>query len=208
MTFLTFFFAVSLTLAAQLSGATAAADASSDSFLVRFNVNLARGKKGSFILEIHPSWAPLGVERFREIVSENVFKSARFFRVVDGFMAQFGIPAKPDVAAHWRTKHLKDDPVIESNTRGSISFATSGKDSRTTQMFINFVDNTNLDGMGFAPFGRVVKGMEVVDQIYSGYGENPNQELIQNEGNKYLKKQFGKLSYIESVEFVNSVDEL
>lgn len=102
---------------------------------------------------------------------------------------------------------MVDDPVIESNTRGSISFATGGKDTRTTQMFINFVDNKNLDGMGFSPFGRVVKGMEVVDQIYSGYGEDPNQELIQNEGNKYLKTHFGKLSYIESVSFVNSIND-
>lgn len=115
--------------------------------------------------------------------------------------------AKPEVSAHWRNKHLIDDPVVQSNTRGTISFATSGKDSRTTQMFINFVDNTNLDGMGFSPFGRVVAGMDTVDQLYSGYGENPNQELIQNEGNKYLKRQFGKLSYIESVRIVDNMDD-
>jgi peptidyl-prolyl cis-trans isomerase A (cyclophilin A) len=114
--------------------------------------------------------------------------------------------AQPSIAAIWREKHLKDDPVVQSNTRGSISFATSGEDSRTTQMFINFNDNTNLDGMGFSPFGRVVQGMEVVDQIYSGYGETPDQGRIQNEGNKYLKKQFGKLSYIESVRFIDALD--
>lgn len=117
------------------------------------------------------------------------------------------LQAKPDVAAVWKEKTLRDDPVLQSNTRGSISFATSGEHSRTTQMFINFVDNTNLDSMGFSPFGRVVKGMEVVDQIYSGYGETPDQGLIQQEGNKYLKKQFGKLSYIESVHLIQSLEE-
>lgn len=114
--------------------------------------------------------------------------------------------AKPEMAAVWKEKTMTDDPVLQSNTRGSISFATSGENSRTTQMFINFVDNTNLDSMGFSPFGRVVKGMEVVDQIYSGYGETPNQGLIQSEGNKYLKKQFGKLSYIENVKFIEKLE--
>jgi cyclophilin family peptidyl-prolyl cis-trans isomerase len=112
------------------------------------------------------------------------------------------------VAAKWNDNSIKDDPVVQSNSRGFISFATSGQDSRTTQMFINFQDNHNLDSMGFSPFGRVVKGMEVVDQIYSGYGEEPNQGIIQKEGNKYLKKQFGKLSYIESVKFVENIEEL
>lgn len=106
----------------------------------------------------------------------------------------------------WRQRHLQDDPVLQSNTRGTISFATSGEHSRTTQMFINFQDNVNLDTMGFSPFGRVVQGMEVVDQIYSGYGEEPNQEIIQNEGNKYLKKQFGKLSYIEKVSIIDGIE--
>eukprot|EP00602_Paraphysomonas_sp_CaronLab_P007442 CAMPEP_0185018594 /NCGR_PEP_ID=MMETSP1103-20130426/1264_1 /TAXON_ID=36769 /ORGANISM="Paraphysomonas bandaiensis, Strain Caron Lab Isolate" /LENGTH=202 /DNA_ID=CAMNT_0027548449 /DNA_START=39 /DNA_END=647 /DNA_ORIENTATION=+ len=179
-----------------------------DSYFVKFTVNLGNKKKGSFTLQINPSWAPLGSARMRELVEQHVFDSARFFRVVPGFMAQFGIPAKPEIAAHWRDQKLKDDPVKESNTRGRISFATSGADSRTTQMFINFVDNSNLDAMGFSPFGYVVEGMDVVDQIYSGYGEKPNQQSIQMEGNKYLKKNFPKLSYIEKVEFIDSPKDL
>ena len=181
---------------------------SNDVVPVDFEVQLSNGVSGSFTIEVHPEWAPLGAERFLELVDTPGFwKGVRFFRVIEGFMAQFGIAAKPDVAAVWKTKTLKDDPVIKSNNRGYISFATSGKDSRTTQMFINLVDNSNLDGMGFAPFGQVVgTGMEdVVDKIYSKYGEGapsgkgPEQGRIQSEGNKYLKKQFPNLSYIKSV---------
>ena len=144
------------------------------------------------------------------------WKGVCFFRVIDGFMAQFGIPAKPDAAAIWKEKTIVDDPVKESNVRGYVSFATSGEHSRTTQMFINLVDNTNLDGMGFAPFARVTEGLgDVVDQIYSGYGEGapsgngPDQGRIQAEGNKYLKRQFPNLSYIKSVKRVDrEKDEL
>ena len=107
--------------------------------------------------------------------------------MVSGFMVQWGIPGKPSVAAEWREKKITDDPVVKSNERGTITFATSGKDSRTTQVFINFVDNKNLDGMGFAPFGKVISGMETVDAIYAGDAEKPNQGKIQSEGNTYLK---------------------
>ena len=117
-------------------------------------------------------------------------------------MVQWGIPGKPSVAAEWREKKIKDDKVVQPNERGTITFATSGADSRTTQVFINFVDNKNLDSMGFAPFGRVIKGMETVDAIYAGYGETPNQGQIQSEGNTYLKKSFPKLSYINSATLV------
>jgi peptidyl-prolyl cis-trans isomerase A (cyclophilin A) len=111
------------------------------------------------------------------------------------------------VARHWKENSIPDDPVTQSNTRGRISFATSGQDSRTSQMFINSVDNTNLDGMGFAPIGSVVRGMDVVDQIYAGYGEKPDQHQIQLEGNKFLKKKYPRLSYIEKVEFISSLDD-
>mmetsp|Transcript_5937 Transcript_5937/g.20217 ORF Transcript_5937/g.20217 Transcript_5937/m.20217 type:complete len:199 (+) Transcript_5937:66-662(+) len=164
-----------------------------------FEVNLGKGKTESFDLEVYEEWAPLGVARFAEIVEKGIWDSARFFRVVPNFVVQWGIPGKPEAAAEWRDNKIKDDPVTQRNERGTITFATSGKDSRTTQVFINFKDNLNLDGMGFSPFGKVVRGMEVVDAIYSGYGESPNQGTIQTEGNKYLKKNFPKLSYISKI---------
>ena len=158
-------------------------------YRVTFDVQLGSGQKGEFEVEVHPEWAPLGAARFKEMIDDNFFGGVRFFRVIAGFMAQFGIHPKPDVAAKWRDKKLVDDPVIEKNLRGYISFATSGKDSRTTQMFINLVDNTNLDGMGFAPFAKVVgDGMATVDRIFPGYGEGapsgggPEQGRIQSEG--------------------------
>ena len=171
-----------------------------DPFVVTFDVTLATGKKDSFDLEIQPEWAPLGAARFKELVDAEFFTSVRFFRVLPGFMAQFGIHGKPEISSTWRDRKLTDDPVAMSNKRGYISFATSGTDSRTTQMFINYGENANLDGMGFSPFGKVLgTGMDVVDQIFSGHGESPDQGRIQSEGNTYLKKTFPKLSYINSV---------
>jgi peptidyl-prolyl cis-trans isomerase A (cyclophilin A) len=176
---------------------------------VKFEVQLKPKSTGTFVVEVHPSWAPLGAARFLELVDDHgddFWKGIRLFRVIEGFMAQFGIPGKPEQAAEWAKNSILDDPVIESNQRGYLSFATSGKDSRTTQMFINLVDNSQLDGMGFSPFAVVAEdGMTIVDQIYSGYGEGapsgkgPEQGRIQTEGNKYLKKQFPNLSYVKSV---------
>mmetsp|Transcript_4939 Transcript_4939/g.5730 ORF Transcript_4939/g.5730 Transcript_4939/m.5730 type:complete len:225 (+) Transcript_4939:53-727(+) len=183
---------------------------------VLFEVQLKSGELDSFVMEIHSDWAPTGAERFLELVDEGeaFWKGIRFFRVISGFMAQFGIPGKPDVAAIWKERKLTDDPVKESNKRGYVSFATSGENSRTTQMFINLADNTNLDGMGFSPFAYIdAKGMDVVERIYSGYGEGapngkgPDQGQIQSEGNKYLKRQFPKLSYIKSVKRLSKIIE-
>jgi peptidyl-prolyl cis-trans isomerase A (cyclophilin A) len=140
---------------------------------------------------VHPDWAPLGAARFKELIEGNFFKANRFFRVIDSFMAQFGIHANPKLAAEWKTKTMEDDPVKEKNSRGFVSFATSGKNSRTTQMFINFKDNHNLDGMGFSPFAKISSGMDVVDSLFKGYGEGapsgsgPEQNRIQSEGNRY-----------------------
>ena len=160
--------------------------------------------KGAFVVEVHRDWAPLGADRFYNLVKNGFFTNARFFRVISGFMVQFGINADPKVSAVWRDANINDDPVKQSNTRGMITFATRGPNTRTTQVFINFGNNARLDGMGFAPFGQVVSGMNVVDALYGGYGEGapggqgPAQGRIQSEGNAYLIKEFPKLDYIKT----------
>ncbi len=164
--------------------------------------------KGAFVVEVHRDWAPRGADRFYHLVKNGFFNNARFFRVVSGFMVQFGINADPKVSAVWRDANINDDPVKQSNTRGMITFATRGPNTRTTQVFINYADNARLDGMGFAPFGQVVSGMNVVDTLYGGYGEGaprgagPEQGRIQSEGNAYLIKEFPKLDYIKTATIV------
>eukprot|EP00747_Dinoflagellata_sp_TGD_P026451 gnl/TRDRNA2_/TRDRNA2_131946_c0_seq1.p1 gnl/TRDRNA2_/TRDRNA2_131946_c0~~gnl/TRDRNA2_/TRDRNA2_131946_c0_seq1.p1 ORF type:complete len:204 (+),score=42.35 gnl/TRDRNA2_/TRDRNA2_131946_c0_seq1:47-658(+) len=173
------------------------AQAAGDVFTTQLNVQLDQGRIGSVTIEVHPDWAPNGAARFKEMVqSGNVLPEARFFRVLPTFMVQFGIPGDPTVAAKWRDANIPDDPVKQSNKRGYVTFAMAGPNTRTTQIFINYADNANLDSQGFAPFGVVTQGMDVVDAIYSGYGEQPNQALIQQYGNTYLTQQFPALSYI------------
>src|SRR5579871_3861457 len=133
---------------------------------------------GDFIVEVHRDWAPLGADRFYNLVRRGFFTNASFFRVVPGFVVQFGLSADPAVNNAWHQAVIQDDPVKQSNKRGTLVFATSGANSRTTQLFINFADNAPLDRMGFAPFGEVIEGMDVVDKIYAGYGEQPRQDLI------------------------------
>lgn len=158
--------------------------------------------KGDFIVEVQRDWAPNGVDRFYNLVQNGFYDNVRFFRVISGFMAQFGISGDPKVSAVWREQRIPDDPVKQSNTRGFITYATAGPNTRTTQLFINYGDNSRLDQMGFAPFGRVTEGMQVVDQLYAGYGEGapqgrgPNQGRIQAEGNDYLVKEFAQLDYV------------
>ena len=159
--------------------------------------------KGSFVIEVHRDWAPNGADRFYNLVKNGFHNDARFFRVIDGFMVQFGISGNPDLSAVWREANIPDDPVKESNQRGMVSFATAGPGTRTTQVFINFGDNAGLDGQGFSPFGKVVSGMDVVDVLYGGYGEGspsghgPNQSIVQSLGNAYLGKAFPKLDFIQ-----------
>eukprot|EP00924_Labyrinthula_sp_SR-Ha-C_P011647 snap_masked-scaffold_17-processed-gene-4.16-mRNA-1 protein AED:0.12 eAED:0.12 QI:0/0/0/0.5/1/1/2/0/253 len=165
-------------------------------------VECDNGKTEIFKLSIYPSWAPIGCKRFLELVREDFFTEVRFFRVIQSFVAQFGISGDPDISAKWRNKKIVDDPVLSSNTKGRISFATSGKDTRTTQLFINLKDNKGLDSGGFSPIGEVIEGFDVVLKLFSGYGERPNQNLIQSKGNEYLMKEFPQLSYIKSVSII------
>jgi peptidyl-prolyl cis-trans isomerase A (cyclophilin A) len=162
---------------------------------------------GTFEIEVHRDWAPNGADRFYNLVKNGFYDNARFFRVISGFMVQFGISGDPSVNAVLRNARIPRDPVKQSNKRGYITFAMqggpNGPDTRTTQVFINFGDNANLDGIGFAPFGMVAKGMDVVNKLYSGYGEGapsgngPSQERLQSEGNAYLTKDFPKMDYIK-----------
>jgi peptidyl-prolyl cis-trans isomerase A (cyclophilin A) len=190
-------FAQSLTNPAALT-AQAPAD-----YKVKFDTS-----KGDFVVEVHRDWAPLGADRFYNLVKNGFFNDARFFRVISGFMVQFGISGDPKVAAAWRDASIADDPAKQSNSRGMITFATRGPNTRTTQLFINYADNGRLNAMGFAPFGQVVSGMNVVDALYSGYGEGaprgagPEQGRIQSEGNAYLTQAFPKLDYIKTATIV------
>ena len=163
-----------------------------DIYRVKFETSV-----GDVLLEVTRSWSPRGADRFYNLVKHGWFDEARFFRVVPKFMVQFGIHADPQISKWWRNARIADDPVTQSNKRGTITFATSGEDSRTTQVFINFADNAFLDKKGFSPFGKVVTGMDVVDKINASYGEKPNQGLIQQQGNQYLQAQFPKLDYIK-----------
>jgi peptidyl-prolyl cis-trans isomerase A (cyclophilin A) len=149
------------------------------------------------------AWAPQGADRFYNLVKSGFYDNVRFFRVVSGFMVQFGINGDPAVMARWRDLPIQDDPVTQSNKRGTLTFAMAGPNTRTTQVFINFVDNERLDSAGFAPVGRVISGMDVVDALNAEYGEGapqgrgPDQSRMQREGNAYLAKEFQRLDLVK-----------
>ena len=168
------------------------------SYKARFDTS-----KGPIVIEVRRDWAPNGADRFYNLVKSGFYDDTRFFRVIKDFMVQFGINGDPGISAPWRTATIKDDPVKQSNKRGTITFATSGPNSRTSQVFINFKDNAGLDGQGFSPFGQVVTGMNVVDSLFGGYGEGapngrgPDQGRIQREGNAYLTRDFPNLDHVK-----------
>src|SRR3954464_3912767 len=159
--------------------------------------------KGAFVIEVHRDWAPNGADRFYNLVKNGFYDNVRFFRVISGFMVQFGIHGDPKVSAPWREAQLRDDPVKQSNKRGYITYAMAGPNTRTSQVFINFGDNASLDSQGFSPFGRVVTGMEVVDKLNAEYREGaprargPDQSRLHSEGNAYLTKDFARLDYVK-----------
>ncbi len=170
---------------------------SPDSFRVVFETS-----RGNFAVDVTRSLAPIGADRLHELVQRGYFTDVRFFRVVPGFIVQFGMHGDPATNSLWMKSSLTDDPVAESNKRGTLVYATAGPNTRSNQFFINFGDNAMLDAQGFAPFGHVVEGMDVIDKINAEYGESPNQERIEAEGNAYLSTAFPKLDYIKSARIV------
>jgi peptidyl-prolyl cis-trans isomerase A (cyclophilin A) len=167
-----------------------------DTFKAKFDTS-----KGVFVIEVHREWAPLGADRFYNLVKNGFYDDCRFFRVLEGFMAQIGMNGDPSIQSAWGRANFKDDPVKQSNKRGFVTFAkSSAPNSRSTQFFLNFVDNAGLDAQGFAPFGQVTTGMDVVDKLYGGYGRNnvPDQGRITSEGNAYLQKEYPKLDYVKT----------
>ena len=153
--------------------------------------------KGQFIVEAHRAWAPLGADRLYNLVRSGFFDDSRLFRIRAGYIAQFGIAGDPATAQRWRNQTIADDPVRQSNLRGFVAFAMTGPNTRTTQIYVNLVDNSRLDAEGFAPIGKIVEGMEIVDHLYAGYGEDAGggmragkQGRLFEEGNKYLDEKF------------------
>ena len=165
--------------------------------------------RGEFVIRVEREWAPIGVDRFYHLVRAGFFDDSRFFRVIEGFIVQFGIPGDPAVSAVWRNRQMADDPVGASNDKGRIAYAMTGPDTRTTQLYISLTDNSRLDADGFAPIGEVESGMEVVEKIYSGYGEEAgggmrrgNQDRMFQEGNQHLDQDSPKLDRILRVAIV------
>jgi peptidyl-prolyl cis-trans isomerase A (cyclophilin A) len=182
----------------NLSNPAALTEQAPATYKVKFDTT-----KGAFVVQVTRAWAPIGADRFYNLVKNGFYDNVRFFRVISGFMVQFGINGDPGIMAKWRDAPIKDDPVTQSNKRGYITFATAGPDTRTSQVFINFNDNTQLNDMGFAPFGRVISGMDVVDKLNAEYGEGaprgrgPDQSRMQREGNAYLAKDFPRLDTVK-----------
>ena len=168
-----------------------------DSFRVAFETS-----KGIFVVEAYKAWSPHGVDRFHELAANHFFDEQRFFRVLSGYIAQFGASGEPKANAPWDDKKIPDDPRRQSNVRGTLSFASDGPDSRTHQLFVNLKDNPKLDAQSFVPIGRVVDGMSVLDSLNDDYGESPKYHLIATLGNSYLRRMFPKLDYIKSARIV------
>ena len=192
-------FSIAVMLLLGMAGCSSAAKqaASQNAATGSYRVLLSTSK-GPIVIEVDRRLAPIGAQRFYELVKAKYFDGSRFYRVVPGFVVQWGAAADPKVTQKWDVT-IPDDPVKGSNTRGTVSFAaTDQPNSRSTHLFVNLGDNAKLDAMGFAPIGRVLSGMDAVDDIYPGYGEGPNQNMIAEDGNAYLEKEFPRLDYIRT----------
>jgi peptidyl-prolyl cis-trans isomerase A (cyclophilin A) len=183
---------------ANLANPSALRETAPATYKARFETS-----KGAFVVDVTRDWAPNGADRFYNLVKNGFYDGVRFFRVLDGFMAQFGINGDPKISAQWREARIQDDPVKQSNKRGFITYAMAGPNTRTSQVFINYGDNSSLDRQGFSPFGQVSSGMNVVDALHKGYGEGaprgqgPDQGRVQAEGNAYLTKSFPQLDFVK-----------
>ena len=198
---------------ALVAGATSAAASAPPSLLKPSTLNAKaaakfavsfKTTKGTFVVTVNRASAPLGADRFYNLVRAHFFDGVEFFRVVKGFVVQFGISGTPKISTALTAATIKDDPVKASNTIGTITYADAGPNTRTTQVFINLADNTFLDKQGFAPFGKVTTGMAVVNKLYGGYGEKATsaQDLVIHQGNAFLKKQFPRLDSIVTARLV------
>ena len=183
---------------ANLANPSALRETAPATYKVRFETS-----KGAFVVDVTRAWAPNGADRFYNLVKNGFYDGVRFFRVLDGFMAQFGINGDPKISAAWREARIQDDPVKQSNRRGFITYAMAGPNTRTSQVFINYGDNSALDRQNFSPFGQVSSGMNVVDALHKDYGEGaprgqgPDQGRVQMEGNAYLAKNFPRLDFVK-----------
>jgi len=165
--------------------------------------------KGDFTVEVHREWSPNGADRFYNLVKNGFYDGVVFYRVIPNFMVQFGISGTPKIEAAWAHANLRDDPLKQGNKRGRITYAMAGPNTRTTQVFINFRDNSNLDSQGFTSFGEVTEGMDVVDKLYGGYGDmqeqggrGPSVSKFEVEGNAYLTKNFSQLDSIKTAKIL------
>jgi len=195
-------FALTLVAASQPSSAQVTDEQAPPTFRARFETS-----QGPFVIEVHREWAPIAADRFYTLVRRGFYNDARFFRVLNGFMAQFGLNSDPKIQGEYALANLLDEPPKQSNLRGSVTFAKeSSPNTRYTMIFINYKDNSYLDADGFAPFGQVVSGMEIVEKLYSGYGRQnvPDQRRIKSEGNAYLIAEYPKLDFIKTAQIENT----
>jgi peptidyl-prolyl cis-trans isomerase A (cyclophilin A) len=187
--------------AAIISGAATACGGGSspnageapDTYKARFETT-----KGPFVVTVHRSWAPKGADRFYQLVHDHFYDNQPIFRVIPGFVTQWGISGDPKTNEKWQNKTIKDDPVKQSNAKGTITFATSGPDSRTTQVFVNLGANSFLDSQGFSPFGTITSGMSVFKQLYSGYGDGTDQGEITQNGASWVRQNYPNLDWIKT----------